>query len=212
MLSYGKFERGKVNILNLASLGFLVFALAAITYVASNPEIRQLVASQARYSPDALIRQRERQGGCRGAGCLAPEIIRNRNNPNNQVGEAAEIIAAYDRALAGDRGALAELQQKNEGLAREIEESLKTQAEEAQKQEQERIAHEKRLGELRAKDARDAQNAAITAGDEATRDKALQELGSLTSQGFLRKNFPRSTNRQNPMRLISAILPLKENL
>ena len=69
-----KYSLGRTRWLDIVGTLFLVVTVGAISYVAANPSIQQLLSSQARYSPDALIRQRERTGNCKGADCLAPEI------------------------------------------------------------------------------------------------------------------------------------------
>lgn len=106
MLPAGKTSRGKVDLLSLVGIGFLVTSLVVAVSVTANPLKTLVFNSYARYSADALINQRERAAArgegpaCSGAGCLAPEIIANQTNQNNLNDPVAKaIIDTYNAAI-----------------------------------------------------------------------------------------------------------------
>lgn len=120
-----KFQKGVIPLVVLGVV-FLVASFVTITAVTSNPLKSFAFNSYARYSADALIRQRERaaskgQGSnCKGAGCLAGEILANQNNPANQTGAAKDIIDTYNKALTGDQTAINKLKDYNAALGAQV--------------------------------------------------------------------------------------------
>lgn len=113
-----KFNLGRLRWLDLLGTLFLVVLVGTTTYLAANPTIRQLISSQARYSPEALINQRERAGGCKGKYCLAGDIINNaKKNPESLSDPTnKEIVDTFNKAAGGDTAALQTLKDGNTQL------------------------------------------------------------------------------------------------
>jgi diguanylate cyclase (GGDEF)-like protein len=158
MLPAGNVSRGKIKLLNIISVAFLVISLAAITYTTKNQA--QVFFSQAKKGltnaeqkvkdrsqnfqnyVDSKIRKRERESDrgvgptCDGAWCLAPEIIANQNDPANQTGLAKEIIDTYNAAVNNnDQAALDKLKNNSEALYNQAQvEIAKKQADAQQNQ------------------------------------------------------------------------------
>lgn len=114
MLPAGKASRGKVDLLSLIGVGFLLTSLVAAVSFTSNPLKTLVFNAYARYSAEALINQRERAAAkgegpaCSGAGCLLPEIIANQANlgtsgtaaPSAQTAAEQALIDTYNTAVS----------------------------------------------------------------------------------------------------------------
>ena len=138
-------QRAFIDPVSIIGVSFLFIVLTIATIVVNDPLRKQLISSYAKEKSnfqnyaDSLIRQRERSGKCKGSGCLAEEVIKNRNSQGDnstaqksaQTEAEQKIIDTFDKARAGDLNALSELRKSNSNLADQVQKELDLKAKES---------------------------------------------------------------------------------